>query len=221
MQSRPRITVTRAAAVMGAMLALFLTGSLAAQSGNGLYGAAAPDDAAFVRVVHGGPSGALRDIWIGATHFRLVEPLTVSAYRPLTPGIHQVMVSGLNAELIPRRGNYYTVVVSGDRLHVLQDTAHTRPDRAQLVLYNFSDAEHLALRTADGATPVIEEVAAGGAGVIEVNAVAVELALFRASEVFAYVGDPGLERGQSYSVFAFSVAGETRVIVAQAEIALE
>ncbi|TVR03490.1 MAG: hypothetical protein EA403_06770, partial [Spirochaetaceae bacterium] len=102
-----------------------------------LYGAAAPADAALVRVVNA-QTEPLAELWIGATRFTALAPDGVSPYRPVNPGIHQIFVGTRSAELIPRRGVYYTVMVTRDGLSIVEDTAHTRPDRAQIVLYNFS-----------------------------------------------------------------------------------
>ncbi len=200
---------------------LLLPGLVAAQNSNGLYGAAAPDDAGFVRIVHGGGADPLRDIWIGATRFSEVAPESASPYRPVDPGIHQILIGDQSQEIIPRRGSYYSVVVDRRRLVVLEDPEHTRPDRAQIFLYNFWDEGPLSLRTADGATTLIEPVAHEASGVIEVNPVPVELALFHGGERIAQVGDPELRRGQSYSVFVFGAAEDQRVFVEQAALVLE
>ena len=200
---------------------LLLPGLAAAQSSDGLYGAGAPDDAAFVRLVNGVDDGPLAEVWVGATRFEPVAPLSASQYRPVSPGIHQISVGGESEELIPRRAKYYSVVVSENGLHILEDSAHTRPDRAQIFLYNFSDVSPMALRTADGSTAVIGDVASGTSSVVEVNPVPLEFALFHSVELVAAIGDPGLERGQSYSVFVFGRQGQLRVIIEQAAIAPE
>ncbi|TVQ96876.1 MAG: hypothetical protein EA403_15590, partial [Spirochaetaceae bacterium] len=104
------------------------------------------------------------------------------------------------------------------------DTAHTRPDRAQIVLYNFSGVGPLALRTADGSATVVGDVQPRSSGAVSVNAVPVELALFRNGERLETLGDLGLARGQSFSVIvsAASANGEAvRVLIEQARLSLE
>ncbi len=171
----------------------------------GLYGAAAPADAAFVRVVNA-QAQPLPELWVGATRFAALAPQTASPYRPVNPGIHQVFLGTRSEELIPRRGVYYTVMVTRDGLFIVEDTAHTRPDRAQIVLYHFAGGSALSVRTADGTATVIGDVRTGSSGTVQVNAVAVELALFRDGEQLAALGDLGLARGQSYSIIAFPQA---------------
>lgn len=189
----------------------------------GLYGAAAPADAAFVRVVNAGTE-SLPELWIGATRFAALDAQTASPYRPVTSGIHQVFVGSRSEELIPRRGVYYTVMVTRDGLAIVEDTTHTRPDRAQIVLYNFSGVGPLGLRTADGSATVVGDVKPGSSGEVSVNAVPVELALFRNGERLETLGDLGLARGQSFSVIvsAASANGEAvRVLIEQARLSLE
>lgn len=189
----------------------------------GLYGAAAPADGAFVRVVNA-RTDSLGELWIGATRFAALAPQEVSPYRPVGPGIHQIFVGTRSEELIPRRGVYYTVLVTRDGLAVVEDTAHTRPDRAQIVLYNFSSGSALSVRTADGATTVIADVASGSSGTVLVNAVPVVLALFRGGDQLADLGDPGLARGQSYSIIVYDAGTKgdaVRVRIDQARLSLE
>ena len=203
----------------------------AAWAQNGLYGEAAPDDAAFVRLVNASERDDLGSVWVAATEFSGLEPYTVSPYRPIFPGIHRVSLGGHEAELIPDRGEYFTVVLTEDELVVVSDTEHTRPDRAQLVLYNFSQWDGLELRTADGEATAVEAVPRGAGRAAEVNPVEIEFAVYHRGEPLEQIGDLGLERGQSYGVFVLS--GEppdrdapddhsgVRVLVVQAELVVE
>ena len=188
---------------------------------DGLYGAGAPADAAFVRVVNAAGEGAIGSLWIGATEFSAVADLTVSPYRPLSPGIHQISISGHTEELVPSAGGYYTVVYTEEGLTVLRDTEHTRPDRAQIVLYNFSSEEGLELRTADGAATAVPAVPRRTGRDIAVNPIRIEFAIYHRGEPLETVGDLGLERGQSYGVFVFGELGDARVVIERAELALE
>lgn len=204
-----------------ALLALLFFGLRGLEAQDGLYGAAAPRDAAFVRVMHVADADPLTDLWVGARRFSLVEPHSVTAYRPAGTGIFQIMVGGKSDELIARAGEYYTVLYSDQGLSVLHDTAHTRPDRSQLVLYNVSGLRPLELRTADGETPVITGVEPGRSGVTAVNPIRIEFALYHQGAMVALVGDPGLERGQSYSIVLVESGDTIRTIVQRAEIELE
>gem|GEM_PF-1037972 len=173
----------------------------AARAQDGLYGEAAPDDAAFVRLVNASERDDLGSVWIAATEFSGLDPYTVSPYRPIFPGIHRLSIGGHETELIPDRGEYYTVVLTADELVVVEDIEHTRPDRAQLVLYNFSPWDGLELRTAAGDATAVEAVPRGRGRAAEVNPIEIAFAVYHGGELLEAVGDPGLERGQSYGVF--------------------
>ncbi len=217
MTERRRNTLVLPAALF--VLLLLAPGGLDAQ--DGLYGAAAPRDAAFVRVMHVADAAPLNDLWVGAQRFSHVEQYSITAYRPVDSGIFQVTIGAESEELIARAGEYYTVLYSDEGLAILQDPAHTRPDRSQLFLYNVSSLSPLELRTADGETPVITGVEPGRSGVTAVNPIRIEFALYHQGELVATVGDPGLERGQSYSIVLIDGADAMKTIVQRAEIELE
>ncbi len=181
-----------------------------------LYGTQAPKDAAFVRVfraVEGG--GALE---VGARSF---DPPAggVTAYRPVLPDIYLLRAGDQELELIPKVRRYYTLTLTAEGLRVFEDVEHTDPARAQLVLYNLLPREKVELKTADGSTPVIAAVGPGEAGRIDVNPVSVRLGVFRAGGPPLMLGDPGLRRGSSYSVFVFPGGSGPRVVFAKAELA--
>ena len=203
------------------LMMLGVPGWSEAQDDNGLYGAGVPQDAGLVRIVNAVSDQPLRSVWVGATRFDAVERFGVTPYRPVAPGIHQVMIAGQSEELIPQRGGYYSVILWDRGLSILPDRAHTRPDRSQIFLYNLSDVGAVELRTGDGATTVIPAVAAGESGVVEVNPIAIELALYHGGAIVEPIGDLGLQRGQSYSVFLFGSGAATRTVIVQAAIDLE
>jgi hypothetical protein len=213
--------VVRIRAVLLAALALYagLCTPAAAQT---LYGDKAPADAAYVRVfrVPSG-SGGEKALILGSARFEARVRPGVSPYRPVSPDIYQVRAGGHAAEIIPRAGRYYTIAITPGGVRVIEDPAHTDPARAQLVLYNLSGLPQVALCTEDGRTPVLAPAAPGEVKRITVNAVPVRLALFAGGELLRLLGDPGLQRGSSYSVFVFEQHGSTEVLWMEAALALE
>ncbi len=207
--------------VLGLVVMLLCTAPAAVKATDGLYGAGAPEDAAFVRIVLAAEEAEVAPVWIGATEFTDIAPFSVPPYRPVSPGIHQIGIGEHTAELIPSRGGYYTVVYDAGGLTIVEDTEHTRPDRAQIVLYNFSALDRLELRTADGETTAVAAVPHGEGRDIAVNPIPIGFTVFSDGEPVKPVGDLGLEGGQSYSVFVFSVHGRLRVVTEQAELDLE
>jgi hypothetical protein len=178
---------------------------LAARAGcaDPLYGEAAPADAAYVRffaAVSLDPRGPLE---VGAARFEPPARGSATAYRPVAPDIYMVDAGGRSVELIPRARRYYTLAVVAGGLVVFEDTAHTDPSRAQLVLYNLSALDSVGLETEDGRTTVIPPLSAARSRSVVVNAVSVRLRVSGAGSVIGELGDVGLRRGASHSVFVY------------------
>lgn len=187
----------------------------------GLYGAGAPDDAAFVRLVHALEHEDEVSTSIGEAYFGPLSFGSVSSYRPVAPDLYMLFIADLSAELVAEDGVYYTIVVHPDGLLVLEDPEHTDPARAQIFLYNLSSLPEVRLVSDEGPTDVTGQVAPGESEEVVVAAVPVELSLYAGDEAIESVGDPGLERGESYSVFVVSNNDETATFLAQAEVIAE
>ncbi len=181
-----------------------------------LYGTQAPKDSAFVRFFRGIDGGGTLEV--GGRSF---DPAAgeVTPYRPVPPDIYLLQAGGQEIELIPKTGHYYTAALTSAGLLLIEDVVHTDPARAQLVLYNLLPRGQVGLKTADGRTGIIPAVDPGGAGRINVNAVPVQLAVFGASGPLARLGDPGLRRGASYSIFVFLKGSVPQVVWTKAELA--
>jgi hypothetical protein len=194
------------------LLCLLAAGSAGADT---LYGTQAPKDAAFVRVfraVEGGP------VQVGARRF---DPPRggVTPYRPVLPDIYLLRIGGQELELIPKVRHYYTLALTAAGLSVFEDVEHTDPARAQLVLYDLLPEQEVELKTEDGRTVVVAAVGPGEAGRVNVNPVPVRLGVFGRTGPLLAIGDPGLRRGASYSVFVFPGGPAPQVLCAKAELA--
>ncbi len=188
---------------------------------DGLYGAGAPDDAAFVRIVHAAAHEDEVSTSIGQAEFGPLSFASASPYHAVPPDLYTLFIADRTAELIAENGVYYTVVVCTDGLVVLEDPEHTDPARAQLFLYNFSSLQEVRIVADGGPTDVTDQVTPGESEQVAVAAVPVELSLFAGDEEIEPIGDPGLERGESYSVFVVSRDEDVEVFVAHAEIVAE
>ena len=199
-----------------ALLCLIAGGLGAQAAADTLYGAEAPKDVAFVRVVRLTDGAGPLDV--GSQRFA-PGPGDVTPYRPVLPDIYLIRSGGREVELIPKVRRYYTLTLTPEGIRIFEDVEHTDPARAQLVLYNLLPSERVDLRTADGRTSVIAGVGPGLAGRVNVNAVPVTLGVFGSAGPLAVVGDPGLSRGGSFSVFVFGSGSAPQVFCAQAELA--
>ena len=193
---------------------------LPAQDG-GLYGGGAPDDAAYVRLIHGAEQTGTITTSIGDTEYGPLSFATVTPYRPVAAGLYPLRISGRGGELVARDGAYFTIAVLSERLAVFEDPELTDPTQAQLFLYNVAGGTPLELSAADGSTTVIGPVGAGEAEEVLVTPVEAEFAVRNDDQVVADLGDPGLERGQSYSVIVLLSSTGPRVVVEQAEVDAE
>jgi len=201
-----------------AIFAMLLILLGAGASADTLYGTQAPKDTAFVRFFRGIDGGG--SLEVGGKSY---DPPRggVTPYRPVPPDIYQLSAAGRETELIPRVRHYYTVALTAEGLLVFQDIEHTDPARAQLVLYNLLSQERVELKTAEGRTPVIAAVGPGEAGRVNVNAVPVQLGVFGAAGPLGKLGDPGLRRGASFSVFVYRSGSAPEVVCIKAELAQE
>jgi alginate O-acetyltransferase complex protein AlgF len=186
-----------------------------------VYGPEVPGDAAFVRILNVVPGSSPLEPELGATVFDPLAYSEVSPYRAVTPDIYLFSVADKEQEIIPMSGRYYTVAVLPSAIVVLEDPAHTDPARAQLFLYNFSSLPRVDLATADGKTRVIAAVPSGSSGLAVVNAVAASLAVTSGGARVKAIGDLGLARGSSFSVFVLGGGSATVVVTVKARVQAE
>lgn len=199
--------------ILGLLLAAV---PLSAQEG-GLYGSKAPEDASFVRILNSDTS-TLPPVPVGAVRFTRLDPLEVTPYRVLSPGILIIRARDGEVDIAAGAGEYYTVIVSDDGPRVFQDRRHDDPLRAQLILYNLTGISPVTLKTADGRTDVIAGVQSGESASIAVNPVKTRLALFTGEEELEKVGSIDMDAGQSYGIFVIDRSDALEVLVEKAEV---
>jgi hypothetical protein len=186
-----------------------------------VYGPPAPENSAFVRVLHADAGQPELHMAIGAVTFGPLKLGQVSPYRPVVADIYILHTAGKQATVVARPGLYYTVAVTNEAVFFLDDQTHLDPSRAQLFLYNLSSLPDLTLKTADGKTLVIGPVRPGSSGNVAVNPIRVRFGVFSRGTSIAEVEDLGLSRSASYSVFVTGQGSDITVFSAQAEVVLE
>ena len=203
------------------LAALFSAALPASADTRSVYGPEVPGGSAFVRMVNAIPGTQPLRLALGATVFDPLPYAAASPYRPVAPDIYQLEAGGQTLEIIPRSGVYYTVVCGRQAITVVEDAAHVDAARAQLFLYNFSTLPAADLKTADGKTGVILGVRPNESGMKVVNAVPVSFSVFSAGSLIGAVGDIGLARGASYSVFVLGDGSSRKVFAVKAAVAAE
>jgi alginate O-acetyltransferase complex protein AlgF len=174
--------------------------ALPAHAGDeGVYGPAAPPDAAFIRVFNGTAQGEL-EARIGDKVITDIGSFNASEFVFLTAGKHTLTVGGASQPVTLKQGRYYTAVLEGREIRLLENERYTNRLKALVIVYNLVDGSTLALKTADG-RPVVDNVGANNFGLREVNAVRANLAVFEGDRKVADVKPMNLERGRVFSLF--------------------
>jgi alginate O-acetyltransferase complex protein AlgF len=185
-----------------ALIALTLTASLATVAAQGLYDPEPPANSAFVRVINAG-TGEVK-AGIDAVAYGAVAGQNASAYRVIPQGGHKLAAGAANKEVNVLAKRFYSVIVNGSDVQVLEDPANPGQTKAGLAIYNLSKISSIALKTDDGKTTVVNDVTPGTVKSQAVNAIKVGLAAFNGSSKIASFPAVQLERGSTYSTIVFS-----------------
>jgi alginate O-acetyltransferase complex protein AlgF len=185
-------------AVLIPAIALSLACSPAARAQ--LYAREAPPGSTFIHVFNGTPATGV-NVQIGDRGLPPLLPYTATAYIFLPPGQYAVQ-AGAHKQSFALEGNhYYTVVESADGLKLFEAHEPLTRLKALIGLFNLMPSTTLALKTADGATPVFEAVAPNTSTQRTINPLKLSFALFNGDRKLADVPAAPLERGQSYTLF--------------------
>lgn len=195
------------AVVIPIFLGVILLGVAAAQD-EGLYAPAPPADAAFVRVLNAGAGEVT--LRLGDTDFEALAYGEVSPYRVVLQGTADLSAGDVKETVALAAGRFYTVVLTdvlteettllGGAVTLLEDPTLENRARTLLLLYNVS-AQPVNLKTADGETDVIPDVAPGEHGSVEVNPISVAFGAFAGGAALTIFDEVQLGRGAAYSTF--------------------
>jgi alginate O-acetyltransferase complex protein AlgF len=182
------------------LLLLALALAAPAQGGDeGVYGPAAPPDAAFIRVFNATAQGELT-ARIGDKVLDDIPAFGASDFVFLPAGKYTLAAGPASEAVTLRQGRYYTAALDGKGFRLLDNDRYGNRLKALVIVYNLVDGSTLSLKTADGRA-VVENVAANSFGTREVNAVKVSLALFDGARKVGDVKPMNLERGRAFSLF--------------------
>lgn len=179
----------------------------AAFADEGLYGPAAPPGSAFVRVFNGS-SQSILDAKVGPEDFNEVPPYEASEFAFLPPGTYTLTAAGQTQQMQLQPDRYYTAALLNGKVTVLDNQRYGNRMKALVMLYNLSGDAGLSLRTADGKTKVVDEVAPKAFGSREVNPVKANFALYKGETKVADVRPISLERGRAFGLFVAGTAAQ-------------
>jgi hypothetical protein len=205
------------AAVLTAAICLILPLFPAQAADNGLYAAAPPAGSAFVRFINADAAAPSVTRIRGKTY--KAAPLgEIGAYIPVPEGTALISLGDATAETQLKPGAHYSAVLAKDNLTVIEEPAYSDRLKTQIILINASDKPAVTLKTADGATGVIEAVPPGKVGARAVNPVKIGFSLYADSGKIDAIEPVLLERGSEYAVLVYNDAsGKPAVNYGKAE----
>ncbi|RJG10345.1 alginate O-acetyltransferase AlgF [Pseudomonas cavernicola] len=171
-----------------------------------LYGPSAPKGSAFVRIYNAGNQEVSANV--GNTQLSDVGPLGSSDFSFLPNGDYSAQVGAQTLPVKLGADRYYTLVnLPGGQPKLVEEPPFKNKQKALLRVQNLSDSE-LTLKTADGKTPVVENVAPQGRGEREINPVKVNLALFSGTKKVSDLKPVALARGEAVCLYVTGSAGK-------------
>lgn len=191
-------------------LALLLAGlcSWQAQAAGdaALYGPAAPKGSAFVRLFNA--SGQEVSANVGNTKLDDVGPQGSTDFSFLPGGSYSAQVGSQTVPVKLDPDSYYTLVnMPAGQPKLVNEPPFKNKQKALLRVQNLSDTK-LTLKTADGKTAVVEDVAPNSHGDREINPVKVNLALYDGNKKVSDLKPVALARGEAVCLYVTGSSGK-------------
>ncbi|HSC85157.1 MAG TPA: alginate O-acetyltransferase AlgF [Pseudomonas sp.] len=172
----------------------------------GLYGPQAPKGSTFVRAYNAGSSEL--SVSVGNTALNDIAPLGSSDFKFLPAGSYSAQVGSSNLPVQLDADHYYTLVNQpGAAPKLVEEPPFKNKQKALVRVQNLSNTK-LTLKTADGKTPVVADVAPNGRGEREINPVKVGLALFDGERKVSDLKPVVLERGEVVCLYITGSGGK-------------
>jgi alginate O-acetyltransferase complex protein AlgF len=183
----------KAVALVASMSAL----SLPAFAGDGaLYAPTAPPNSTFVRI-YNASNAEIDSATVGSTNFSEIPALGSTDFKFMPGGDYSAKVGSQTMPVKLAPGHSYTLVnYASGQPQLVEDPAFKNKQKSLVRVQNLSD-KALTLKTADGKTDVVPNVAAKGRGEREINPVKVSLALFEGDKKVGDLKPVALERGEA------------------------
>lgn len=186
--------------VVALLAAVSMTGTVARAGDGGLYGPAAPPGSAFIRVFNASDTEELT-ARVGNESIADIRAWGASDFIFLPAGTHPLSAGGASDSVTLAPGRYYTAVAGAGGVKLLDNDNSGNRLKALLILYNLTGNGALSLRTQDGGTVVIPDVATSTSGKREVNPSKVRLAVYDGDRKVGDAPPVSLARGQAFSLF--------------------
>jgi len=165
-----------------------------------LYAKEAPPGSAFIHVFNGTPASGM-NVQIGDKTQPPLLPYSASTYIFVTPGVYVVQAGAHKQSFTLEANHYYTIAATATGLQPFEFSEALTGLKATIAMFNLLPTTTIALKTADGATAVFEDVAPNTSTHRTINPLRLSLALFSGTQKIADVPSIALERGRSFSLF--------------------
>ncbi|MEC9362379.1 MAG: alginate O-acetyltransferase AlgF [Pseudomonadota bacterium] len=195
------------------VVALILPAAQASADDAALYGPEAPAGSAFIRVLNAAGQADL-SAQAGSVAIDEIPAWSVSAFEYLPAGTVTVSAGAASTQATLQPNRFYTAVVDGQSVRLLDNEGYDNKLKALVILYNLTDAQDLSLRTVDGSTTIVDDVERNAFGTRQVNAARARLSVFAGDRNVGSTDTVTLSRGKAFSVFAVGSAEAPRLIVA-------
>ncbi len=188
----------------GALLLASLATWQALADDAAFYSPAAPRGSTFVRLYNASNEEVSANV--GSASLEDVGPLASTEFRILPGGKYNARVGAQSLAVKLGANRYYTLVnLPGGQPRLVEEKPYRNRQKALLRVQNLSDTA-LTVKTADGKTPVVENVAPQSSGDREINPVKVNLALFAGNRKVSDLTPVAFNRGE---VVCLYVTGST------------
>lgn len=181
-----------------------------ADEGN-LYGPAAPEGSAFIRVVNASERDDVA-ARVGPETISDIPAWSASEFVFLPAGSHSLSVGTQSQPVSLKSGRYYTAVADARGIRVVDNERYDNRLKALVILYNFTSRPGLSLKTSDGRTSLIESVSPDAYGTREVNAAKVTLGVFEGGRRIGETPPLHLVRGRAVSLFVLGDDDAPRLV---------
>lgn len=171
-----------------------------------LYGPQAPKGSAFVRAYNAGNSEL--SVSVGNATLNDVAPLGSSDFKFLPAGSYTAKVGSQSLPVKLAPDAYYTLVSTpGGEPQLVPEPPFRNKQKALVRVQNLS-GKALTLKTADGKTEVVGNVAPKSHGDREINPVKVNLALFDGAQKVSDLKPVTLARGEVVCLYVTDAGGK-------------
>lgn len=178
-------------------LTFALTSATVAFADDGLYEDVFDPSSSFVRVVAPGQS----TVSIDGTTIRDLEG-GVSGYVNVMPGAIDVVMPGGNTELEAGVSTHYTLILDEDgTFSVIEDAIAKSPAKADISLYNLTDADGVDLFVPAANAPAMQDIAPLQSQTVAVRApLTLDFEVRAGEDILTELSDISLERGAGVSI---------------------